>query len=76
MESIEFMHANQTFVITFEEDLTFLEVRGILDHLLGSNAFHPDVQDSHGAYDISVGEAQFKVWVAEMEVIVQRIAST
>jgi hypothetical protein len=75
MESIEFMHANQVFVITFEEDLSFAEVRAILDHLLGSNAFHPDVQNAHGVHNIAVDEAQFKVWVAEIEVIVQRVGS-
>ncbi len=71
MESIEFLHANQSFVVTFEEDLAFSQVRAILDYLLSENAFHPDVQDSHGVYDIALDDARFKVWVAHMEVIIQ-----
>lgn len=68
-----FLHANQIFTITFLEDLTFSEVRGILDHLLARAAFDADVQEERGFYEMDVEESSFRVWVSEMEVIIERI---
>ncbi len=67
-----FLHANQVFNLTFFEDLTFTEVRSILDHLLDHNAFLPEVQEDTGFYRIVVEGCTFKVWVAEMDVIIKR----
>ncbi len=73
MDSIPFLHANQMFTITFREDLTFSEVRSILDYLLAQAAFEPDVQEVSGFYEIEVEACSFRVWVSEMEVIIDRI---
>jgi len=72
MESIPFLHANQVFTIFFIEDLAFTEVRHILDYLLARNAFHPDIQVHRGRYTIRLERTSFTVWVADMDVIIQR----
>ena len=72
MESIPFAHANQMFTITFEDDLSFVQVRAILDHLLAENAFDEKTQEDRALYEIDVEDGCFKVWVAQMEVIVQK----
>ena len=71
-ESMPFLHADQVFTITFLEDLSFAEVRTILDNLLGLNAFDPVVQETRGKYLMDVEDNHFTVWVAEMEVIIKR----
>jgi hypothetical protein len=68
-----FLHANRIFTITFVEDLTFSEVRGILDYLLAEAAFDPDVQEVNGYYEMEVDRSSFHVWVSEMDVIIQRV---
>ncbi len=72
MESMPFLHANQIFNISFEEDLAFSEVRAILDYLLSRNAFSRKVQETEGFYIIEVEDASFGVWVQEMDVIIER----
>ena len=72
MESMPFLHAGNIFTITFEDDLEFVEVRFILDQLLGLNAFHADVQAEQGYYILDYKTSAFRVWVSEMEVIIQR----
>lgn len=72
MESMPFLHAGTIFTITFEDDLEFVEVRFILDHLLGLNAFHPEIQAEEGYYSLDYQNNAFRVWVSEMEVIIQR----
>ncbi|MDQ7781507.1 MAG: hypothetical protein RDU20_01425 [Desulfomonilaceae bacterium] len=72
MDSIPFLHANQIFNVMFFEDLTFTEVRSILDHLLERNAFDHEVQEIRGQYLIEAEGCDFKVWVAEMDVIIKR----
>jgi hypothetical protein len=72
MDSIPFLHAGQVFTITFFDDLAFTEVRSILDHLLAEDAFNPIIQENSGLYPIVVEGHSFRVWVAEMEVIIKR----
>ncbi|MBM4326162.1 MAG: hypothetical protein FJ118_03270 [Deltaproteobacteria bacterium] len=72
MDSIPFLHANRLFTIFFEDDLAFTEVRLILDFLLDRNAFDPHVQETAGRYLIDSEQANFTVWVSEMNVIIQR----
>ncbi len=72
MESMPFLHANNIFIITFEDDFEFSEVRFILDQLVERNAFSPEVQEEEGAYCLTCGHAQFSVWVIESEVIIRR----
>lgn len=67
-----FLHANNIFTITFEDDLAFVEVRFILDQLLQLDAFCPEAQESGGYYDLTHTSSNFRVWVSEMEVIIQR----
>ncbi|MFH1116019.1 MAG: hypothetical protein V1792_19065 [Pseudomonadota bacterium] len=72
MDSMPFLHADQVFNVIFFEDLTFTEVRSILDHLLDHNAFLPEVQEDAGLYHIDVEGYSFQVWVAQMDVIIKR----
>lgn len=72
MESMPFLHANKVFNIFFVEDLTFLEVRAILDYLLAQQAFDVNDQESQGFYQIDLDESSFQVWVSEMDVIIER----
>lgn len=72
MESMPFLHANNIFTITFEDDLAFTEVRSILDQLLARNAFDDQIQQKEGSYCLTCGPTQFNVWVIEMEVIIRR----
>jgi hypothetical protein len=72
LESIPFLHANKTFTITFEDDLAFVEVRSILDQLLDSSAFDSEVQKYAEPYRLNCDNEVFKVWVMDMEVIIQR----
>jgi hypothetical protein len=72
LESMPFLHANNIFTITFEDDLAFTEVRSILDQLLERNAFNSEIQLENGTYCLKCGPAQFSVWVVEMEVIIIR----
>jgi hypothetical protein len=73
MDSIPFLHANQIFTITFLQDLTFADVRRILDELLDAGAFSPSVQENRGHYAIDLDGGSFDVWVHEMEVIIRVI---
>ncbi len=75
MESMPFLHANNIFTITFEDDLAFVEVRSILDQLLELNAFRADTQELEGYYSLVHEETLFRVWVSEMEVIIQKTTS-
>jgi hypothetical protein len=73
MEYIPFLHANRIFNIACEEDLTFTEVRGILNALLQENAFDSVVQESDGNYQIDFDGTLFEVWVVEMDVFIRRL---
>lgn len=72
MESVPFLHANNIFTITFEDDLEFAEIRSILDQLLKLDAFNMATQEMDDYYNLTHGKTIFRVWVSEMEVIVQR----
>lgn len=72
MESMPFLHANNIFTITFEDDLEFAEVRSILDQLWQLNAFHPETQAVEEYYNLEYEQKFFRVWVSEMEVIIQK----
>lgn len=74
MDSIPFLHANQMFTIIFLEDLSFVEVRAILDHLLACNAFDPDIQGEGGFHLIEVEQCSFRVWVSNLDVVIERVS--
>ncbi len=72
MDSIDMIHAGQLFKIIFEDDLTFVEVRSILDYLLAERAFDHETQLENGGYNLDIEEATFSVWVSENRVVIQR----
>jgi len=72
MESMPILHANQIFTIHFEEDFSFAEVRGILDRLLHQDAFNGEVQEQKIEYHIDLDHSSFRVWVWELDVLIQR----
>jgi hypothetical protein len=72
MESIPFLHANRIFNIFFVEDLAFSEVRAILDQLLEQDAFSWEIQANRICYHIILDHSSFQVWVAELDVIIER----
>ncbi len=71
MESIDFLHADRIFTIFFQEDLSFKDLRAVLDHLLDRDAFKPHVQEEEGLYAVHLPHASFTVWVANMDVYIQ-----
>lgn len=72
MDCIPLLHADRVFTIFFSADLSFSEVRGILDQLLAEDAFNPRTQEINGAYAIVLQESYFNVWVSELNVLIQR----
>lgn len=72
MESMPFLHANQVFTLFFVEDLSFAEVRAVLDQLLSEDAFNEHVQQNKIHYHIQVEQNLFDVWVDEMNVLIRR----
>lgn len=74
MEVYPFHHQNLFFDIVTDYDLTFDEVRGILDYLLEVEAFKEE-QENWGQgkfYDIQLGKVLYEVDVNRYEVIIYR----
>jgi hypothetical protein len=67
-------HKNLIFNIITDYDLTFKEIRGILDYLLGFEAFKEEGEDwGQGKfYDIQLGKVLYEVDVNRYEVIIYR----
>jgi len=72
MDIYPFHHRDLFFNIITDYDLTFKEVRGILDYLLQVGAFREDGQNWEGGkfYDIRLGQAQYEVDVLGFEVVI------
>jgi hypothetical protein len=74
MEVYPFHHRNLLFNIFTELDLTFTEIRGILDSLMEANAFSRDKEQDASAggtiYDIRLGAVQYTLDVLGYEVVV------
>ena len=72
MEFYPFHHRNLFFNIITEFDLTFNEVREILDYLLEAKAFSEEKDDSEGGRlcDIRLGRIQYTVDVSGYEVVI------
>jgi len=75
MEVYPFHHRNLLFNIFTDFDLSFKEVRGVLDYLLEAKAFPPEKKEedpSLGAmiYDIRLGKVQYTVDVLGYEVVI------
>ena len=74
MEVYPFHHRNLLFNIFTDFDLTFEEIREILDYLLEAQAFPEDKEEdaSEGArlHDIRLGPVQYTVDVLGYEIII------
>jgi hypothetical protein len=78
MEVHPFHHRNLFFRIITDYDLSFEEVRGILDYLLEAGAFKEEGEDwGQGKfYDIQLGTVQYAVDANRYEVVVYRRADS
>ncbi len=72
MEVYPFHHRNLFFHIITDYDLSFVEVRGILDYLLDAGAFKEEGEDwgEGKLYDVQLGKVQYAVDVNQYEVAV------
>ena len=74
MEVYPFHHANLFFNIITDYDLTFKEIRGILDHLLKIEAFSEEGGEVEGGrfYDIQFENVLYEIDVQGYEVVIYR----
>jgi hypothetical protein len=74
LEVYPFHHRNLFFNIVTDYDLTFQEVRGILDYLVQSEAFHGMADDSRESqlHIFRMHRVKYEVDVQGYEVIVYR----
>jgi hypothetical protein len=74
MEVYPFHHQNLFFNIITDYDLTFKEIRGVLDYLLQSDAFKEDGEDRECGkfYDIHLENVQYEVDINGFEVMIYR----
>jgi len=74
METYPIHHKNLIFNIITNYDLTFTEVRGILDYLLDAGAFEEQERDGEVGkfYDFTLEDIQYVVDVNGYEVVVYR----
>ncbi len=74
MEVFPFHYRNLLFNIITEDDLTFQEIRGILDYLFEAKAFDErgENQEPGSLFDIEIDHVQYVVDVNGYEVIVYR----
>ena len=77
MEVYPFHHQNLFFNIITDYDLTFKEIRGVLDYLLQMDAFKEDGEDRECGklYDIQLENVRYEVDVNGHEVIIWRTES-
>jgi hypothetical protein len=68
-----FHHRNRFFNIITHLDLTFPEVRAILDYLMDQKAFSEDAEwESAQMYRFTLGRIEYEVDVSGYEVVVYR----
>ncbi len=73
MEVYPFHHQNLFFNIITDYDLTFKEIRGVLDYLLKMEAFSEGDEFEGGKfYDIRLGHVLYEVDVHRCEVLIYR----
>ena len=74
MEVYPFHHRNLLFNIFTDLDLTFKEIREVLDYLLEAKAFPPEKEEDASIggriYDIRLGQAQYTVDVLGYEIVI------
>lgn len=78
MEVYPIHHRNRVFRIITEYDLTFVEVRGILDYLLEAGEFPQNGEEPGEArlYDFKLGSVEYSVDVQSYEIVVYRRTET
>jgi hypothetical protein len=74
MEVYPFHHRNLFFSIITDYDLSFEEIRGILDYLLEGEVFKEEGENwGQGQfYDIQLGKMRYAVDVNRYEVVIYR----
>ncbi len=74
MEVYPFHHKNLFFNIITDYDLTFAEIREVLDYLLKADAFSEESEafESGKFYDVQLGDFLYEVDVHRFEVVVYR----
>jgi hypothetical protein len=73
MEVYPFHHQNLFFNIITDYDLTFKEIRGILDHLLKIGSFKEEKTGDFGKlYDFHLDNVEYEVDVNGYEVVIYR----
>ena len=72
MEVYPFHHRNRLFHIFTDLDLSFKEIREILDYLLEAQAFPKEEDASEGAtiHDILLGTIQYTVDILGYEIVI------
>ena len=76
MDVYPFHHRNLLFNVVTDLDLTFQEIREILDYLLEAKAFSQEENTPEGGriYDIRLGPVQFTVDVMGYELVIYQRA--
>lgn len=74
MEVYPFHHQNLFFNIITDYDLTFKEIRGILDYLISVEAFREENQEWGGGqfYTVRLSNVEYEVDVNYYEVVIFR----
>ena len=74
MEVYPFHHRNLFFSIITDYDLSFEEIRGILNYLLEVEAFNEEGEDwgQGKLFDIQLGKVAYAVDVNRYEVVIYR----
>ena len=72
MEVYPFHHKNLVFYIVTEYDLTFREVRDLLDHLLDRHSFDQEDREVGALHSIQLNQVLYEVDVNGYEVVVYR----
>ena len=74
MEVYPFHHRNLLFNIFTDYDLTFKEIREVLDYLLEAKAFSQEKEEEASIggmiYDIRLGQVQYTVDVLGYEIVI------
>ena len=72
MESYPFHHNNQIFKLFTDYDLTFVEIRGVLDELIEVDAFSIDGDEEAEwtPYQVCFEDFVYGVWVLYPSVII------
>jgi len=72
MESYPFHHQNRIFKLFTDYDLTFVEIRGLLDELIDADAFLIDDKEAEWtSYQVYFQDFVYEVWVLYPSIIIR-----